>query len=70
MGNENEKKLLHVGSTYKLVIFSCGQTLTYTAQVLSVDANFVKFKDRFGKIFNYNLNSVVSFCGVENENQN
>jgi len=35
--------------------------LTYTALIISVKDNFVNFRDRFGAIFSYNLNNVVSY---------
>jgi len=35
--------------------------LTYTALIISIKDNFVNFRDRFGAIFSYNLNNVVSY---------
>ena len=64
---ENEKEnnqILQEGKNYKLIISSCGQTLTYSALIISIDNNFVKFSDKFGGIFNYNINSIISFSEV------
>jgi len=57
---ETENKILSIGKTYKFVVFSCGQTLTYTAEVIAVDNSFVTFKDKFGVNYTFNINSIIS----------
>lgn len=53
--------MMEVNQTYKIVVDTGVKTLTYTARVILIENNFVRFMDKFGKTFNYNLNSVISY---------
>ena len=56
---------MEIGKKYKIVVSVNNNDLTYTGIVLSAENNFVTFKDKFNKILNYNLNSVISFEEME-----
>jgi|LSQX01.1.fsa_nt_gb hypothetical protein len=47
------------GKCYKIIIEGDKGTLTFTGVILSMDANFVTFKDREGEILSYNISRVI-----------
>ena len=55
------------GKKYRITICIGSRVLYFTGEVLSNENNFVTFKDKFEKILNYNLNSIISFEEVKNE---
>ena len=54
------------GKKYKITVSIGNKILYFTGGVLSNENNFITFKDKFGKILNYNLNSILSFEEVKN----
>lgn len=52
---------LIINKTYKFIFQVGRNNLTFTGTVISVDDNFVEFKDKFGKTLHYNLNSIISY---------
>lgn len=61
---------LKVGKFYKIVFEVGEKLLTYSCKILSIDGKFVSFEDRFGKILNYNINSIFSFEEIKEEEIN
>jgi len=53
---------------YKLIFRIGEKTLTYTAEVISLDNGFVTIKDKFNQIYNYNQNCLISYEDVKNAN--
>ena len=56
---------MNINETYIIRIEVNGKFLTYTGKIISEDANFITFEDKFGKKFSYNKNCIVSFEEVE-----
>ena len=56
---------LKTNTKYKLCIKAGNKVLTFTGMILAMDNNFVSFKDKFNKILNYNLNTIVSYEEVK-----
>lgn len=52
---------MEIGKKYKIVIEIAGKELTYTAEIISKEDGFVTIEDKFGNIYNYNKNKIVSF---------
>lgn len=50
-----------IGKNYKICLIVFGHTLTYSCTVLGEDSNFITFKDKFEKEYNYNKNCIISF---------
>jgi len=56
---------LILGHFYKLRIDTGKKIITYHAEILeSGDSMFIKFKDKFGKIWEYYKNSVFYFNDI------
>jgi len=47
--------------TYLIRVKSNNQEYVYTAKVMEETEKFITFKDKFGKIFTYNIDCIVSF---------
>jgi hypothetical protein len=45
---------------YIIKVNAGNQEFTYTAVIISQDNVFLEFKDKFGKVFKYNLNNIIS----------
>ena len=58
---------MEINKKYLIRVEVGGKILTYTALVISFKKNFVNFKDRYGAIFSYNLNNIVSYEEIEND---
>ncbi len=56
---------LEVGKFYKIVIDVNGRVLTFSGEILSNDNVFVSFKDKYNKILNYNLRTIISFEEID-----
>jgi len=56
---------LEAGKFYKIVFSVGGNILTFSCQILEEDDNFVRFKDKFGKILCYNKANIVSVEEIE-----
>jgi len=60
---------LKLDKKYTLVFNVGGKILTYTGTIIACDENFIKFKDKFGDEFNYNISTLISsqeiFNGVQ-----
>ncbi len=50
---------MKVGKKYRLDIDLAKRVMTFSAEIISVGERFVKFKDKFGKIKIFNINSIV-----------
>lgn len=59
---------LTIGKRYKLKFIINRTTLTYSAEVLEISNGFISFKDKFNQVLNYNLNNLVSYEDIKNEN--
>ena len=57
---------IHINKTYLLKFNFNGNTLTYTAKVISLDNNFISFVDKFQNTLNYNIINLVSYEEVKN----
>jgi len=51
---------IKIGKKYRFLI-KTAKVLSFTGIVLSISGNFITFKDKFGKILNYNLESIISY---------
>jgi len=49
------------GEKYIIVFNINGNILTYDCLVISIDNNFIELKDKFSKIYNYNINQIISY---------
>lgn len=56
---------MKIGKKYLITFETGGKTLTFTGTIISLDDNFIKFRDKFGKILNYKEKLLVSFEEVE-----
>lgn len=55
---------MNINEKYIIRIEVNGKFLTYTCKIISEDSNFVTFEDKFGKVYTYNKNNIVSYEGV------
>jgi len=51
---------------YKLIFRISERTLTYTAKILSDEGGFISIEDKFGNIYNYNKNCLISYEVLSN----
>jgi hypothetical protein len=52
---------MNIGDTYIIRIEVEGRLFTYTGKILSEDEHFITFRDKYGSIFSYNKNKIISF---------
>jgi len=52
---------IEINKVYKLKFLINHTSLTYTGIVIYVDNNFITFVDKFGEMYNYNLNLLISY---------
>ncbi len=50
---------MKVGKKYRLDIDLVKRVMTFSAEIIEVGERFVKFKDKFGKIKIFNINSII-----------
>lgn len=55
------KRKMKIGKTYKIIVEIAGKELTYTAKVISKEDGFISIIDKFGNLYNYNKNKIVSY---------
>ena len=53
------------GKNYKIVFKVGNNALGFTCQIISTEADFITFKDKFGKQLTYNKSSIISFEELE-----
>ena len=51
---------MKIGAVHKIVIVIEGKILTFTGKIISEDASFITFIDKFGTTLNYNKSTVRS----------
>ena len=56
---------MNINGQYIIRIEVNNKFLTYTCKLLSEDLHFITFEDKFGKIYTYNKNNVVSYEEVK-----
>lgn len=59
------KTQIQVSKRYKFRIQVGRELLNYTGIVIGINQDFLTFKDKFGDIFNYNLNTVISYKEIQ-----
>jgi hypothetical protein len=58
---------METDKNYLIRVQAGNKLLTYSAFIISLKNNFVTFKDKFGAIYSYNLNTIVSYEEIEGE---
>ena len=58
---------LIIGRKYIIVFEINSKFLTYTAIITDIDENYISFKDKYGKKFQYKKSTFISSEEVENE---
>lgn len=53
--------MININKKYLLYLNINGKDLTFTAEIIAIDENFITFKDKFGKILNYNINQIITY---------
>ena len=59
---------LQIGNSYKLQIKIGDKILTFTCEIIKIDADFITFKDKFGEVHSYHRSTIMSYTGVSNGN--
>ena len=52
---------MEINKTYKIRVNLRDREFCYTGTIIANVGGFVTFRDKFGKVFGYNLNNVVGF---------
>ena len=55
---------MNIGDTYIIRIEIENRIFTYTGKIISEDADFVTFIDKYNQTFFYNKANIISFEGV------
>lgn len=55
--------------TYIIKVDAGSKEFTYTGKILSQDGIFLEFEDKYGSIFKYNINHIISLEEVKEKKQ-
>jgi hypothetical protein len=55
--------------TYIIKVNAGSKEFTYTGKIISQDSIFLEFEDKYGSVFKYNLNHIISLEEIKEKEQ-